>query len=650
MSDFDFDTSVRAQDDFFGYVNGKWLAAHPIPASETRWGKFEILRDEAWKNMRQLYEELTDSKAKPKAGTIEQQARDLYYTGMHFGKFEAAHLKRVNEYLEKIDGVSNLRELSSLLGELEAIGVAGLWRVDVDADHDDATKHILHLMQVNLTLPERDYYVEDSAKMKEIRSQYGKHARKVHGYFPELAGQAKAFWQTVWQVELDLATQSRSNAELRDVEKNFNRRSFKTLAKDYDAIDWQTYAAALGWKTGADVSVGQPEYFAWLNKQLRTRPLDDWKTYLKWRFITSYYSKINDRFAELRFEFFGKVLTGAEKILPLWKRTVLTIDGAMGEGVGRLYAERHFPESSKKQVLDMVEDVRTAYRQRIERLDWMSVGTKKLALKKLDNIKVLIGYPDKWRDFSGLKTGRDSHIDNLMAAERFDTAYWLSKLPEPTSRDDWLMNPQTVNAYHDHNRLVICFPAAILQPPFFDPKAHIAENMGGMGTVIGHELTHGFDDQGCQFDYLGNVKPWQTPKERAAFAKRAKVIIDQADHFEVLPGLCLKGQLVIGESIADLGGIEIAFTALQNELGGKMNNIITDDLTAAQLFFASYATLECSKTREARLREFTASDPHPAETFRVNGMLTHVDAFYEAFGVKPKDKLYRPPKSRAKIW
>lgn len=648
MSDFDFDASVRPQDDFFEYVNGKWLAAHPIPDSETRWGNFSILRDEAWANMKQLYEEL--AKAKPKAGTIEQQARDFYYTGMHFDKFEKVHLARINEYLEKIDAVSDTHSLSALLGELEAIGVAGLWRVTVDADDKDASKHILRLLQPNLTLPERDYYLADSKKMKEIRAAYGKHARKVHGFFPALGEKTNAFWKNLWQVELDLATQSRSSVDLRDVEKNYNKRAFETLKHDYDAIDWQAFAAGLGWKTGADISVDQPEYFAYINEQLKSRSLDDWKVYLKWRFLTSYYSKISERFAELRFEFFGKVLGGAEEILPLWKRAVLTIEGALGEGVGRLYAERHFPESSKKQVLDMVEDVREAYRQRIEKLDWMSEKTKKLALKKLANIKVLIGYPDKWRDFSKLKIGRGSHIDNIMAAERFDAAYYLGKLSKPTSRDDWFMFPQTVNAYHDHNRLVICFPAAILQKPFFDPGAHIAANMGGIGTVIGHELTHGFDDQGCMFDADGNVKVWQTPAERKTFAKRAKIIIDHANHFEVLPGLCLKGELVIGESIADLGGLEIAYTALQNKLGDKMNDIVTDKLTAPQFFFANYATTECEQIREARLREFTAGDPHPEGHFRVNGMLSHVDAFYDVFDVKPKDKLYRPPKSRARIW
>jgi putative endopeptidase len=643
-----FDSSVRPQDDFFGYVNNPWLAAHPIPDTETRWGTFMILRDEAWANMRTLYEGLID--ADVKQGTIEQQARDLYYTGMHFDDLEAAHLTRIAAYLQEIDDVTDLSSLSGLLGKLEAMGVPGLWRTIVDTDNEDASRHIMRLEQPSLSLPDRDYYLEDTKKMKAIRQAYEHHALKVCEYVPHLTDQAMAFWSTTWQVELDFATQSRSRILLRDVKKNYNRQPFSALARDYNAVDWDAYAAGLGWKTGADISVDQPEFFSYIDAQLKTRPLEDWKTYLKWRLVMTYCSRISNRFADLQFEFFGRVLTGAQEIMPLWKRVVLNIDNAIGEGVGRLYAEKHFPESSKQQVRSLVEIVRATYAQRITELDWMSEATKKLALEKLANIKVLIGYPDMWRDYTSLAIGRTSYLDNLIAAEQFDTAYYLAKLDQPTSRDDWFMYPQTVNAYNDPGRLVICFPAAILQKPFFDPAAHIAVNMGGIGTVIGHELTHGFDDQGCLFDAHGNVKTWQTAKERAAFAKRAQLIIDHADHFEVLPGLCMKGKLVIGESIADLGGVEIAYAALQQQLHGDLDGKTVDGLSLSQLFFVSYAATECSHSREERLREQTVSDPHPNERFRVNGILSHVDAFYQAFSVIADDALYRTSQDRAKIW
>jgi putative endopeptidase len=642
------DTNVRPQDDFFGYVNNTWLAAHPIPDSETWWGTFMILRDEAWANLRTLYEELQG--ADVKLQTIEQQARDFYYTGMHFNEFEQAHLDLIRRYLQQIDAVEDLSQLSELLGSFDTIDVPGLWRVIIDVDDKDASRHILRLKQPRLTLPDRDYYLDDAQKMKDIRTAYERHSRKVYEHFPELAKDADSLWRVVWEIERGFAEHSRTRAELRDVEGNYHKKTYETLVQDYPSIDWDLFASALGWETGSDLSVDQPEYFTYINEQLKSRSLDDWKIFMKWRFVISYYSVISERFTDLKFEFFGKVLTGAVEKMPLWKRVVLRIDSEMGEGVGKLYAERHFPESSKEQVRTMVEDIRAAYKDRILQLDWMGEETKQKALEKLANIKVLIGYPDEWRDFSALHIGRTSYLENILATEKFQAAYHLAKLNKPTSRDEWLMNPQTVNAYNDPNRLVICFPAAIIQQPFFDPKAPFAANMGGIGTVIGHELTHGFDDEGYLFDAHGNVNKWQTDEERAAFEKRTQLVIDHADHFEVLPGLTLRGKLVIGESVADLGGIEISYHALKKELGDKINDVVVDNLTAAQLFFISYAMTECTAIREERSREFALSDPHPDSHFRVNGILSHVDAFYDVFNVSSNDALYRKPEDRAKIW
>lgn len=645
---FDLDTTIRPQDDFYGYMNHKWLDAHPIPKSETRWGTFVILRDEAWANMHAIYKELENQEFTE--NTIEQQARDFYYSGMHFDSFEAIHLKEMHTHLKTIAAAQTLGDLCTVVGNLEAAGVAGLWRVTVDTDNEDATKHMLRLSQPELTLPDRDYYLDSSKKMQDIREAYEAHIKKLYTFFPEVASDGDSYWQAIWEIELGVAQASRTRVELRDVEKNYNRRSYASLKTEYKTVDWDAYARGLGWKTGADVSVDQPEFFAYIAAQLKERSLAEWKCYLTWRLLASYYGKISKRFADLRFEFFGKVLSGTQEILPLWKRVVLNIDAAMGEGVGRLYVERHFPESSKKQVAELVEQVRSAYRERITALDWMSEPTKKQALLKLANIKVLIGYPDTWRDFSSMHIGRTSYIANSMAGERAQTAYYLAKLSQPTSRDDWFMYPQTVNAYNDPSRLVICFPAAILQKPFFDPGAPAAMNMGGIGTVIGHELTHGFDDQGCMFDSEGNVRTWQTKEERAALEKRAQIIISQADHFEVLPGLYMKGKLVIGESIADLGGVEIAYQALTDALSDHIDDVVFEGFTSDQLFFMNYAATECSHTREERLRELTLSDPHPNEHFRVNGILSNVDTFYRVFKVTAQDALYRPPEERAKIW
>lgn len=631
-------TSVRPQDDFFRYVNSKWLSAHPIPESETRWGTFSVLRDESWKAMKGIYEELQKSEAKP--GTIRQQARDFYYTGMHYDELEETHLKELRALLAKVDAVRTTQELSQLIGELHAFDIGGPWYSYVDSDHDDSAKHIFHFRQSGLTLPNRDYYLEDSEKMKKIRKAYAEFIEKVVEQIPEL-GDATAFRTTLLEFETAIAKVSRSSADLRDVEANYHKTTLADLKKTYSAIDWDNYAKGLGWHADDKITVEQPEFMEFIDASFANQPIDDWKSYLKWSITRRALSKISTSFSQLQFEFFGKVLSGTKEMMPLWKRVVLMAEQTIGDGTGQLYAEKYFPESSKQQVLDLVEEVRSAYGERIDELDWMSDKTKHYAKKKLANMKVLIGYPDKWRDFSQMTISRESYLANVLAAQKDEVAYWLKRLHEPTSRDEWFMTAQTVNAYHDPNRLVICFPAGILQPPFFDPNASRAVNMGGIGTVIGHELTHGFDDQGCLYDAEGNVRTWQTKEERDAFMKKAQIIVDQADKFEVLPGLCLKGKLVLGESIADLGGLELALHALKSS--GTDNNSLKE-------FFINYAFTECHAVREEKLREFTLTDPHPVSEFRVNGILRHVDEFYDSFDITPEDKLYLSEKERAKIW
>lgn len=641
------DENVRPQDDFFAYVNRKWLADHPIPADETRWGQFNVLHDEAQKHVRSICENL-QGKTFP-AQTLEQQIRDFYDSGLHFDEHKAENRALVDLYFKKIDAAKQTNDLPRLFGELHKLGISSPWRLIIDADDMDSSRHIVRLRQTRLTLPDRDYYLDKGDKMRHIREQYEAHVRAMYGHFPGLAADEDTLWKTVWDFEEGFAQKSRTQSELRDIQKNYNNTSFAKLVSTYPKMDWQAYATALGWKHTNNISVDQPEFMTFLNELMTTKPLDDWKTYLKWIFLVEFGGKISEELALARFEFFGRVLGGATELTPLWKRVISTMNGAMGEGIGKLYAAQHFPEESKQRVLSLVEDVRQAYRERIQTLDWMSEATKETALRKLANIKVLIGYPDEWRDFTHLRITNDSYLANTIAAEEFSNNYWLDKLSKPTSRDDWFMYPQTVNAYHDPNRLVICFPGAILQAPFFSPQAPYAANIGGIGAIIGHEFTHGFDDQGCQFDEEGNVRTWQTDAERQAFAERAKIIIHQADEFEVLPGVHLKGDLVIGESIADLGGLELAHQALRNKIPDTSVEV-TEELNAEEVFFISFASSECATTRDERKRQLALSDPHPIETFRVNGMVTHCDSFYDAFGVSPTDQLYRHPENRAHIW
>jgi putative endopeptidase len=636
-------TGVRPQDDFYTYVNAKWIADNPIPESESRWGMFSVLDDESKHAMLKIYEDLQDKTFSK--GTVQQQARDFYYSGMHYDEYEAVHLQQLKDIYSDIDSVQNIRDISRVIGGLHATDNYCFWGGYVEPDLKNGKEHSLYFYQSGLTLPNRDYYLQDDEKMQSIRNKYETFAKKVYGYFPALAASESEFWDQLITVERALAGVSRSAADLRDVEKNYNRVTLKELKDTYTGIDWDAYAAALGWKADDKISVNQPEFLASVNKMFTEQPLDITRLYLKWCVTMQHLNKISVRFSELQFEFFGRVLGGATEMKPLWKRVVLTMDGLLGQATGKLYAERHFPESSKQKMMSLVESVRTGYGERMDDLDWLSDTNKKYAKKKLANMKVMIGYPDEWRDFSALSITNDSYITNIKTAQKFETAYWMQRLHESPSREEWFMNAQTVNAYHDPSRVVICFPAGILQPPFFDPEASIAINLGGIGTVIGHELTHGFDDQGCMFDAEGDVRTWQTKEERAAFDAKAQIIVEQADAFEVLPGVHLQGKLVLGESIADLGGVELALHALKNDSNKSIN---LDEATTE--FFVNFARIECGNAREEKLREAALTDPHPSNKFRVNCVLQHVDAFYESFDLSEGDALYLAPTQRARIW
>ncbi len=650
MSDYAFqlDPKVRPQDDFFSWVNDRWIAEHPIPQDERWIDPFLLLSKKVWGEMHELYEELTIAEVSP--NSVAQQVRDLYYTGMNFDSFEAIHLEIIHKWFADIDAVKDKRQMSVMLGRLDRIGVGVLWAGYVAPDNENASRHIFHLAQPGLILPDHTYYLEQTELMQKIRRAYQRHTEKVYRQFPRLAPDAGTLWRTVWEIEHALAEKCRSKADLRDVGKNYNRTDFAGLLRSYPEVDWVAYADSLGWEVRGDLSVNQPEYLAFVQSQLDAQPLEAWKVYLKWRFLVAHYGKVSERFARLRFEFFGIVLNGTPDMLPLWERVARSVDAYFGEAAGHLYVSRHFPETAKLQVRDMVEQIRQAFAERIGQLDWMGQPTKAKALQKLEAITVLVGYPDEWHDYATLTIRRSSYLANILELEQFHTGYFLDKLCEPVSRSEWFMSPQTVNAYNDPSRLVICFPAAMLQPPFYDSGASPAANMGGIGTIIAHEFTHGFDDRGCNFDAQGTVRNWQTGAERREFSQRALTLRQHANCFELLPGLFLKGNMVIGESIADLGGIEIAYQALQRKLGCDPNQIACGNLTVAQAFFIQYALTECGHARPEFVREMAATDYHPSERFRVNGILAHTEPFYQAFGVQSGDALYRRPAQRAHIW
>ena len=517
------------------------------------------------------------------------------------------------------------------------------WQAYVGLDDKDSNQIALHLYQGGLSLPNRDYYLDDSPAMSSIRTKY----EQFYGDATALLSPVHADkWSAVIDVEQRIAKASWTDVALRDVQKNYTKLPLDSLSTQLDGFNWQNYFEGLGWNQSSDyIIVNQLEFIEKIIAIFASTPLETIKAYLSWQLVNRSLNWFSEAASTLNFAFYGTVVNGIKEQKPLWKRASLMLDSLpIGEIVGREYAARHFPESSKQAVLALVEDVRSAYHTRIDRLTWMGDATKQRAHRKLDNLKVFMGYPSVWKDFSALKFS-DNLLENLLLAAAFETDLELAKVGHAPAEEDWEMNAHTVNAYHHPNRLEIVFPAAILQPPFFDPSASYATNMGGIGAVIGHELTHGFDDQGSEFDEYGNSHPWQSDEERKKFFELAENIVQLADAFETVPGTYLQGKLVLGEAIADVGGVELAVEALKQ----KATN--TDQLESElDDLFVNFARAECGTATAERLVQLAKTDPHPPSPFRVNAVVNHVDAFYERYDVQPTDTLYLPPEQRAKIW
>lgn len=642
MSDRQFDSSVRPQDDYFGYVNNVWLKANPVPPTENSWGTFYVLRDQASSAVHAIFKELSDT-PEAKLNHDQRLLKIFYETALSFDSYRQNHLETIKDHLSAIDQINDHTDMARVIGQLHRNSQSAFWTLYVDHDDKNSQLHVLRFHQSGLTLPNRDYYLDKTEHMRTIRQKYQDFHAKIHQHLPEIVS---ANFETINTIESNLAKQAWTNVELRDVEKNYNRYTLTELKAEF-ALDWQAYFDGLGWSQPNDhIVIGQPSYLRAVCQMLQEQTIDDTKAYLRWRAIQGLANWIDQSTAQLVFDFFGTTLGGVNQIKPLWKRTVNLADSLIiGEAIGREYVARYFPESSKKAILEMVEDVRQAYHARLKRLSWMSPATKKKAHKKLDNMKVLVGYPSKWKDLSKLQFNPDNHIENILRARQFDADLELAKIGQVPADEQWEMHAHTVNAYHHPNRLEIVFPAAILQPPFYDPKASYATNLGGIGAVIGHELTHGFDDQGADFDELGNTNRWQSQKERQEFEERAKTIIDQANQFEAAPGVFLQGKLILGEAIADIGGLALAVETLKRSVKSSTN-------TKQQMeeLFVNFARCDCGHATLERAIELAKIDPHPPSRFRINNVVCHEDDFYDTYQLKPGDKLYLPAKSRVKIW
>ncbi|HEY1582174.1 MAG TPA: M13 family metallopeptidase, partial [Chthoniobacterales bacterium] len=563
------DTSVKPGQDFYLYANGNWLKNNPIPPEYSRWGSFNELIEKNNAALHQIAEQAsqlaTQVAGKPKIEKADeadvQKVGDFYASGMNEEAINQAKMQPLQDEMKQIDAIKDLDGLTKEIGHLHSEGVNALFGFTSGQDDKNSTMIIAQAYQGGLGLPDRDYYTKDDEASKKIRQQYVDHVTKMFALLGDSQDVAAKNAKTVMDVETSLAKPARTRVQLRDPQKNYNKMSVAELEKLMPDFKWADYFQELNLTAPGPINVGQPDFFKAADQIFKSVSLDDWKTYLRWHLVHGAAPLLSRNFVDENFAFYGKTLTGTEKLKPRWKRVVSTIDDEIGEALGKLYVADHFPPEAKKRALDMVHNLEAALADRIKTNDWMDEPTKKEALKKLAAFTVKIGYPDKWRDYSLLKIDRGPYVLNVLRSDQFEVAREMKKIGGPVDRTEWGMSPPTVNAYYNPNMNEIVFPAGILQPPFFNPNADDAVNYGGIGAVIGHEMTHGFDDQGRQYDAVGNLRDWWTPASAKAYNQRAKAIINQYSAYEPLPGLHINGELTQGENIADIGGLKIAYAA-----------------------------------------------------------------------------------------
>ena len=644
------DTKVKPGTDFYRYASGKWIDSHPLTAEYTRYGQFNELAEENNRQVRELIEELA---ATPNAdGSLEQKIGSLYRLAMDSVRRNEEGFGPIVSTLQKIENIKTLREYIITTAWLVRRGVpAMMFIMGFDADMKNAEENIAQIYQGGISMRERDYYLSDEPATVKIRNAYREYVKKLFMMVGNNEAEAALKRDAVLDIETRIAKASYSRTQLRDVEGNYHKMSYVELQEAYSGIDWSTCFLHLGFPAVEAVCVGQPEPIHEVEKILTETPIEKLKAYAEFKVIDNAASALSDEFRAAKFDFYNHTMSGAEQDRPRWKRAVEVVQDVLGMAVGKMYVERYFPAESKQRMLQLVENLRVALGERIKALAWMSDETKKQALEKLSTFYVKIGYPDTWKDYDALKIDENlSFYENLRRADEFDTADHVKRRAnKPVDRTEWLMTPQTINAYYNPTTNEICFPAGILQPPFFDPDADDAVNYGAIGVVIGHEMTHGFDDQGSQFDKDGNLRNWWTETDKKNFQERTGVMERFFNKIEVLPGMFANGKLTLGENIADNGGLNVAYQALQNSM---KNNPLDKKygFTPEQRFFLSYGLVWAGSIRDEQLRQFNKTDPHSPAAWRVNGALPHIDAWYKAFGIKKGDKLFVPKAKRVDVW
>ncbi len=642
------DTAVKPGNNFYEYVNGGWIKEHPVPPEYSQYGAFTILYEQNQKKLRALIKKVSMEQEAPK-GSIAQKIRDFYNSGMDTVTIEKMGIKPIEKELNKINNLASKKDVIAYMATMHRYGISPVFYFFTEADQRNSAMNIGNLYQGGLGLPDVDYYLNDDAASKKLREAYVNHLTKMFMLKGDDATQAAKDAKAVMALETKLAQVSFTRVEQRDPVKNYNKMSLDQLKETAPGYDWNLFFETLGLKNPGDINVGQVKFFKGVSKLMDETDLDTWKAYLTWNLLDASANYLSKDFVEQNFDFYGKTLSGQPKMQPRWKRVLNVVSGGLGEALGQLYVEQYFPSSSKERMVTLVNNLRTAFGQRIKKLDWMTNETKKKALEKLGAITVKIGYPDKWRDYTKLEIVPNSYFDNIIAVRTFNFNRDLNKIGKPVDKKEWGMTPQTVNAYYNPSNNEIVFPAAILQPPFFNPEADDAVNYGAIGVVIGHEMTHGFDDQGRQYDKDGNLNDWWTEADAKAFKEKTDKLVALYDNYVVLDSLHVNGKLTLGENIADLGGLNISYQAYQNSLNGKTPAPI-DGLTSDQRFYMGFAQVWRQSIRPKAMAQRLKTDVHSPGEARVNIPPFNIDAFIKAFNVKEGDKLYIPKDKRAYIW
>lgn len=638
------DSTTSPCENFYQYAIGNWQANNPVPETESRWMAFNILNEENRKKLLKIVDDVAQND-NAKQGTEEQMIRDFYRSGMDTLSIESKGIIEINDLLTRIDNSTNITDIQVLFGDLAPIGINTPIGLYISADSKNSKMNTVYAGQSGLNLPDRDYYLNDNPKFQDIRSSYKNHINKMM----EMAGDSSSPGQAILDLETAIAQISWSRLERRDPNKRYNKKNLIDWDNSLSIIDVQSILTNRGFGAFDTIIVSQPSFFESLNSLLENQPVSAWKSYMKWNVVSSFASYLNQSIVEERFSFYSKKLRGTQMMKPREERVFSVINRSLAEPLGKLFVKSYFDEESKQYMSNMIENLRSAYRERINDLSWMSAETKEKALKKLNAFTYKIGYPDEWRDYSELAIKANSYVQNIIQVRKFGYDRMLEKLGKPVDKSEWYMSPQMVNAYYSSSNNEIVFPAGILQPPFFHKTFDHAINYGGIGAVIGHEFSHGFDDQGSKFDWDGNLNSWWTEEDRAKFDELAQKLGEQYDSYSPVEGMNVNGKMTMGENIADLGGVTLAYNALQLEYkDGTPEDI--DGFTWQQRFFLGWANVWKGNIKEEEMVNRLKSDVHSPAEYRVLGPLVNFEPYYQAFGTCETGSMYKPDTSRIEIW